>query len=206
MERTNKVKIALGILLVLLAIRCVLGFFPKPLEFAPYTGEGVDGDLQTVSFTEIRYAMTIKPEGGKMTHYYLVQTTEGSKGLVSSATKYIDEVFESPVTFTGMLASLPNPDEISADHQEFFYSQITPSDSFLKEYGSKTEVYRALCDLPVLNRDFEETETDHPAAFWVSILAFAAFCWMLAMLLKEYSAGRKSKKQKEEAEKEEEEA
>lgn len=193
-DRTTKIKIALGILLFLLAVRWVLGFFPEPLDFAPYTGEGESGELQTVTFTEIRHIMTLKPEGGKAINYYLVKTADGKDGLISTAKLYYDEVLEEGVTVTGMLSELISPNEVTAENEDFFYSQITVTDSFLKEHGSKPAAYRSVCDLPVLNRDFEETTTDNFAALWVSFAAFGVFCWMLAMLLKEYSSGKKAKK------------
>ena len=197
MERTTKVKIALGILLVLLLARWILGFFPEPLEFAPYTGGGEAGELQTVTFGEIKHVMTLTPETGKPTHYYQVRCDDGKIGIVSSANKYKDEAFENPVTFTGMSGVLPSIDTVTPENTEFFYSQIIFADAFLASHGGdKEQAYRAIADMTVLNSDFKVKETPSLAATIVAALAFADFCVMMAMLLKEYAGGKRKSKSK----------
>ena len=215
MERTTKIKIALGVLLVLLLARWILGFFPVPLEFAPYTGKGEAGLLQTVTFTEIKHVMTVVPEDGKTTYYYFVTYNRDEIGLVCSTTKYIDEVFgtevivpettgipvtvDKTVTFTGMLVDLPDTDTVTAENKEYFYSQITFTDAYLAEYGGDEEAaYRSICKQMVLNRDFEAQETPNLAATIVAVLAFFAFCVMMAMLLKEYAGGKRERKSRSE--------
>lgn len=199
MERTTKIKIALGILLVLLLVRWILGFFPVPLEFAPYTGEGEAGALQTVTFDDITHVMTVTPEGGKATHYYLVHYDGGKAGLVCSAIKYIDEVFQNPVTFTGMTVDLPSTDTVTAENKEYFYSQITFTDTYLSLYsGDEDAAYRSVCGMTALNRDFEAKENPNLAATVVACLAFIVFCVMMAMLLKEYAGGKRDKSRSEE--------
>lgn len=214
MERTTKIKITLGILLVLLFARWILGFFPEPLDFAPYTGEGDAGQLQSVTFSEIKHVMTVVPEDGKTTYYYFVTYDHGKTGLVCSATKYIDEVFGTEVivdesndtskevvktvTFTGMTVDLPGADTVKEENKEYFYSQITFADAYLAEFGGDEEAaYRSICDITALNRDFEAKENPNLAATIVSFLAFGAFCVMMAMLLKEYAGGKRDKKAKE---------
>lgn len=199
MERTTKIKIALAVLLVLLLVRWILGFFPVPLEFASYTGEGDAGLLQTVTFDDILLVMTTVPEDGKATHYYLVHYDGGKVGLVCSATKYIDEVFQEPVTFTGMTVDLPDADSVTAENKEYFYSQITFADTYLSQYsGDEDAAYRSLCGITALNRDFKAKENPGIAATIVSFLAFGVFCVMMAMLLKEYAGGKRAKARSEE--------
>lgn len=215
MERTTKIKITLGILLVLLLVRWILGFFPVPLDFAPYTGEGEAGLLQTVTFSEIKHVLTVAPEDGKATYYYFVTYDHDKTGLVCSTTKYIDEVFGTEeivdesndtsttvtktVTFTGMTVDLPAADTVKEENKEFFYSQITFADAYLAEFGGDEEAaYRSVCDITVLNRDFETKETPNLAATIVAFLAFIAFCVMMAMLLKEYAGGKRDKSRREE--------
>ncbi len=215
MERTTKIKITLAVLLVLLLARWILGFFPEPLEFAPYTGEGEAGLLQGVTFSEIKHVMTVVPEDGKTTYYYFVTYDHDKVGLVCSTTKYIDEVFgyeivfheptggtkkvQKTVTFTGMTVDLPGADTVKEENKEYFYSQITFADTYLAKFGGDEEAaYRSVCDSTVLDRDFEAKENPNLAATIVSFLAFGAFCVMLAMLLKEYAGGKKRDKSRSE--------
>lgn len=215
MERTTKIKITLAVLLVLLLARWILGFFPVPLEFAPYTGEGEAGLLQSVTFSEIKHVMTIVPEDGKTTFYYFVTYDHDKTGLVCSTTKYIDEVFGTEVivnestdvseevvktvTFTGMTVDLPGADTVKEENKEYFYSQITFADTYLAKFcGDEEAAYRSVCDITVLDRDFEAKENPNIAATIVSFLAFGTFCVMLAMLLKEYAGGKRAKARSEE--------
>lgn len=214
MERTTKIKISLGVLLLLLFARWILGFFPEPLEFAPYTGEGEAGKLQTVTFSEIKHVMTVAPEDGNPTYYYWVFRNKEALGLVCSTTKYLDGDFGSEiviheptntpttvtktVTFTGMTVDLPAADTVKEENKEYFYSQITFADTYLSEFGGDEEAaYRSICDITVLNRDFEAKENPNLAATIVAFLAFIVFCVMIAMLLKEYAGGKRDKKAKE---------
>ncbi len=194
MERTDKVKIALGILLVALAVRLLLGFFPIPLDFAPYDNRSETGQLQTVSFTAIRLCMTVKQENTGAMYYYLLRTEDEQDGLLASSTLYFDETFSEPVVFTGITVVLPDPDAVAPDAEAAFYAKFTFAEDFLKEHeGEAAEAYRTVQGLTALDATFQDKTKENPACFWVSLAAAAAFCWMLALLLREYLNGRRKK-------------
>lgn len=179
MDRTLKVKIALGVTLVFLAARMVLGFFPVPLEFAPYSTTGEKTALQRISFSEITHAFSVLDVQGDPVHYYWVEQTDGTVGAVCSRVKYIDERFEEPVTFTGIINFL-EPMEDPAN-----------SSAIVVPEGGKIGDYAEMEKIAILNRDFTDTTTDHPACIWVAGCAFLSFCVMLAMLLRDYAGGKR---------------
>ena len=179
MDRTLKVKIALGVTLVFLAVRMVLGFFPVPLEFAPYSTTGEKTALQTVTFTEITHAFSVIDLQENLVHYYWITEKDGSRGAVCSRVKYLDESFESDVTFTGVINFL-DPMEDPAG-----------SGLLIVPEGGRAEDYTEMQKIAILNRDFTDTTTDHPACFWVAGCGFSSFCVMLAMLLKDYAGGKR---------------
>lgn len=182
MDRTLKVKIALGVTLVFLAVRMVLGLFPVPLEFAPYSPDGQVATLQKVTFTEITHAFSLIDIKENLVHYYWVTLEDGSQGAVCSRVLYKNESFEKPVTFTGIINVL--------DAEE----DLTDSELLVFPEGGSVSDYTEMRDMAVLNRDFTDTTTDNPACFWVAAGGFISFCVMLALLLKEYAGGRQRKR------------
>lgn len=200
MERTDKVKIALGVLLVLIAVRLVLGFFPTPLDFAPYAPDAQSGQLLTVDVTEIKLCLTYVQEGEKPRYFYRFRTENGGEGLFTDTALYYDEAFPEVLTFTGRAYHLPDPDTVSPAYQETFYSQFTFAEEELAKYaGDKPAAYRAFSASAAMDLSFRDRTEPHPAAFWVSLATMAAFCVMLSLLLKEYFGGRR-KRPKEETE------
>ncbi|MBQ8911144.1 MAG: hypothetical protein IJY89_01075 [Clostridia bacterium] len=179
MDRTLKVKIALGVTLVFLAVRMVLGFFPVPLEFAPYSPTGEKTAMQKVTFTEITHAFSMIDMKENLVHYYWVTEEDGSRGAVCSRVKYYNEVFEKPVTFTGIINFLDPLDDPAG------------SGLLIVPEGGRAEDYAEMQKIAILNRDFTETTTDHPACIWVAGGAFLSFCVMLALLLKDYAGGKR---------------
>lgn len=213
MERTDKVKISLGVLLALIAVRLVLGFFPTPLEFAPYAADAEAGELQTVDAVEATLCMTYAPAGQLPRYFYRFYTESGEEGLLTraSAKKHtgplIDDTYLEVVdpengiyNFAGRIYRLRPPEEIPAEEQESFYAQLTfPEEELVKYAGDKTAAYRALCGTAALELYPDDQRADpHPAVFWVSLATMAAFCVMLAMLLKEYFGGRRKREKGEE--------
>lgn len=206
MERTDKVKIWLSVLLVLIAARLVLGFFPTPLEFAPYAPEAEAGELQAVDAVDATLCMTFAPSGQMPRYFYRFRTENGEEGLLThAATKkntgpvigddYLEVVDpESGIyNFAGRTYRLRDPDQIPLDEQESFYAQLTfPEDELIKYGGDKAAAYRAIYATTALDLYTDSQRTNpHPAVFWVSLATMAAFCVMLAMLLKEYFGGRR---------------
>lgn len=192
MERTDKVKIVLVVLLVLIAVRLVLNFFALPLDFQPYAPDARAGELQTVDAAEVKLCLTYVQEGEAPRYFYRFRTESGEEGLLTSTVYYRDEVFPEIVTFTGRAYILPDPDTIPAAQQEIFYAQFTLSeDELVLHGGDKIASYRALCPVSALDITFTDRTTPHPAAFWVSLAATVTFCVMLAMLLREYHSGRR---------------
>lgn len=214
MERTDKIKIALGVLLVLIAARLVLGFFSTPLEFAPYAPDAEAGELQTADAegATVTLCMTFAPAGQMPRYFYRFYTESGEEGLLTHASskknpgnKIGDDYLEvvdpeaGIYNFAGRTYRLRNPDEIPLDEQESFYGQLTfPEEELLKYGGDKAAAYRALCDTAALELFDDDQRTDpHPAVFWVSLATMAAFCVMLAMLLKEYFGGKRKRAKEE---------
>ena len=179
MDRTLKVKIALGVTLVFLAARLILGLFPVPLEFAPYSTEGKAATLQKVSFVEIQLVFSLVTDDNIPVYYYKVVQTDGSEGAVCSKVLYNNETFEEPVTFTGMITRVAPTEDL-----------YDPAIVVIPE-GGDPEAYKKMEGVSVLNRDYTQTTTDHPACFWVAAGGFISFCVMLAMLLKEYAGGKR---------------
>ncbi|MBR4054845.1 MAG: hypothetical protein IKK06_08620 [Clostridia bacterium] len=182
MDRTLKVKIALGVTLVFLAVRMVLGLFPVPLEFAPYSPDGQVATLQKVTFTEITHAFSMLDMKENLIHYYWVTEEDGSKAAVCSRVLYKNERFEKPVTFTGVVNTLDPLEDPAA------------SGLLILPEGGNAGDYTEMQKMAVLNRDYTETTTDHPACIWVAAGGFLSFCVMLALLLKEYAGGKQRKR------------
>ncbi|MBQ9794251.1 MAG: hypothetical protein IJW34_04840 [Clostridia bacterium] len=182
MDRTLKVKIALGVTLVFLAVRMVLGLFPVPLEFAPYSPDGQVATLQKVTFTEITHAFSMLDMKENLIHYYWVTEEDGSKAAVCSRVLYKNERFEKPVTFTGVVNTLDPLENPAA------------SGLLILPEGGNAGDYTEMQKMAVLNRDYTETTTDHPACIWVAAGGFLSFCVMLALLLKEYAGGKQRKR------------
>ena len=215
MERTDKVKIWLGVLLVLIAVRLVLGFFPTPLEFAPYAPDAEAGELQTVDAVDAVLCMTFAPSGQMPRYFYRFRTESGEEGLLTHATSkknagpligddYL-EIVDPDVSlynFAGRTYRLRNPDQIPLEEQETFYEQLTfPEEELAKYGGDKAAAYRALSATAALELYTDDQRTEpHPAVFWVSIATMASFCVMLSMLLKEYFGGRRKRPKGEEEE------
>ena len=208
MERTDKVKICLGVLLALIALRLVLGFFPTPLEFAPYSPDAKEDELQTVDAVDAVLCMTFTPSGQMPRYFYRFYTESGEEGLITRASgkknsgvlisdDYLEVVDQEAgiYNFAGRIYRLRDPDEIPTEEQELFYSQITfPEEELAKYGGDKAAAYRALSATAALDLFNDSLRTDpHPAVFWVSAATMAAFCVMLAMLLKEYFGGRRKR-------------
>lgn len=213
MERTDKVKISLVVLLALIAARLVLGFFPTPLEFAPYAADAEAGELQTVDAVDATLCMTFAPAGQMPRYFYRFRTESGEEGLLTRAASkkqtgpLIGDVYlevvdpESGIyNFAGRTYRLRDPEDISPEEQESFYAQLTfPEEELVKYGGDKTAAYRALCGSAALELYTDDQRTTpHPATFWVSLATMAAFCVMLAMLLKEYFGGRRKRAKEEE--------
>lgn len=195
MERTTKIKIALGVMLFFLAVRLVIGFFPVPLEFAPYTGEPGKSSLQEVYITRIRHYMSVSNDMGDTVHYYEVKTADGKTGLISSQRLWENKSYEEPVRITGVQNALTQVEQLDDSYVKTFFEQVEISEPFLSEYGDdEQKAYAAVQKTTVLNRDYTETEKDHPAAIWVAVCAFASFCVMVSMLLKEYAGNRRNAK------------
>lgn len=191
LERTDKVKIVLGVLLVLIAARLVLNFFPEPLEFAPYATDAPAGELQTMDVVEITFSLGYAPEGEAPRYFYRVRMSDGSEGLLTDTTRYIDEVFPETVTFTGRTYVLPELQNTAAN--------LALSEAELTRYGGNAEeALNALHAMTALDISFRDRTTPHPAAFWVSVATTATFCVMLAMLLKEYFGGKRKRPKGEE--------
>lgn len=213
MERTDKIKIALGVLLVLIAVRLVLGFFPTPLEFAPYAADAEADELQTVDAVDAVLCMTYTPAGQMPRYFYRFYTESGEEGILTRAAAkrhtgpLIDDTYlevvdpESGIyNFAGRIYRLREPEDIPAEEQESFYAQLTfPEEELVKYGGDKTAAYRAICGTAALELYTDDQRADpHPAVFWVSLATMAAFCVMLAMLLKEYFGGRRKRAKEEE--------
>ena len=214
MERTDKVKIALGVLLALIALRLVLGFFSTPLTFAPYEPDAKADELQTVDAVEAILCMTYAPEGQMPRYFYRFYTASGEEGLLTRASAkrhtgpLIDDAYlevvdpeEGLYNFAGRIYRLRAPEDIPLAEQENFYAQLTfPEEELVKYGGDKAAAYRALCATAALELYADDQRSEpHPAVFWVSLATMAAFCVMLAMLLKEYFGGKR-KRAKEETE------
>lgn len=194
MERTKKIKIALGVTLFFLAVRFVLGFFPVPMEFVPYTGEPQKASLQEVYIVEIRHYMTTVDTMGDTMHYYEIKTPEGKVGLICSAYLWENKTYKEPVHITGIQNGLTQIEQLDPSYIDTFFEGVKVSEPFLGEHdGDEQKAYAAVEKMAVLNRDYTETEEAHPAAIWIAACAFAAFCVTVAMLLKEYAGGRKKK-------------
>ena len=206
MERTDKIKIALGVLLVLIAVRLVLGFFPTPLEFLPYAPDAEAGELQTVDAVDAVLCMTFTPTGQMPRYFYRFYTESGEEGLLTRVSSkrntgpligdnYLEVVDPEGgiYNFAGRTYRLRDPKDIPLEEQESFYAQLTfPEEELVKYGGDKTAAYRALCDTAALELFTDDQRADpHPAVFWASLATMAAFCVMLAMLLKEYFGGRR---------------
>ena len=214
MERTDKVKIWLGVLLVLIVVRLVLGFFPTPLEFTPYTPDAETGELQTADAPDAVLCMTFTSPGQMPRYFYRFYTESGEEGLLTrtaskqnSSDLIGDDQLEvvdpdAPIyNFAGRIYRLRDPDTIPQGEQESFYAQLSfPEEELVKYGGDKAAAYRALSATAALELFTDDQRTDpHPAAFWLSLASMAAFCVMLAMLLKEYFGGKR-KRAKEEPE------
>lgn len=194
MERTKKIKIALGVTLFFLAVRVVIGFFPVPLEFAPYTGKHEKSTLQETYIVEINHYLSLVTDTGSSLHYYEIKTKDGMTGMLSSSYLWENKTYAEPVHITGMENVMVQIDDLDASYVNTFFEGMQVSEPFLSAHGGdKQKAYAAVEKITVLNRDYTETEEAHPAAFWVAICAFASFCVMVAMLLKEYAGGRRRK-------------
>ncbi|MCH5183207.1 MAG: hypothetical protein J1E00_03445 [Oscillospiraceae bacterium] len=215
MERTDKVKISLAVLLVLIAVRLVLGFFPTPVEFSPYAPDAAEGELQTADAKDAILCMTFAPAGQMPRYFYRFRTESGVEGLLTRAAdkknsgSYINgdqleiaDPEEGIYNFAGRIYRLRDPEEIPLEEQADFYAQITFSDEELAKYsGDKAAAYRALTATAALDLFTDDLRTDpNPASFWVSAATMAAFCVMLAMLLKEYFGGKRKRPKGEEEE------
>ena len=194
MDRTKKIKIALGVTLFFLAVRFVFGFFPVPMEFVPYTGEPQKASLQEVYIVEIRHYMTTEDTMGDTMHYYEIKTPEGKVGLICSAYLWENKTYAEPVHITGTQNGLTQVEQLDPSYVETFFEGVKISEPFLSQHGDdEKKAYAAVEKMTVLNRDYTETEEAHPAAIWVAGCAFVSFCVMVAMLLKEYAGGRRKK-------------
>ena len=195
MEKTDKAKIGLAVLLVLLAVRFVLGFFPTPLEFENYTPESEPTVLAKTTITGLRYCFAAERIKKMPLYFYLVTLEDGTEGYMISENKYLsEEVLEEPVELTGKTMRMPK--DLETERTELQnWADVYFADSFFKEHnGSEDACYAVFGSKIALDTTFTETTKDNPACFWVNLAAFAAFCYLLAMLLAEY-AGRKASKE-----------
>lgn len=192
MDRTDKAKIALVVLLISLAAWLILSFFPTPLEFSPYTGNGGEGELQMVTATEIRLAFSLATDSDVIWYFYQIRTPDSAEewnGLLTSYQKFYDEVYENEVTFTGRTVPLIAESELLPERQQEFYQNLQVSEPLLEEYDDKVSAYQALCHMTALDLTMTDRTEPNPASFWVALAAAVAFCCMTGFLLREYTAG-----------------
>ena len=195
MERTDKAKIVLVILLVLLLARLILGFFPVPLEFSPYTGAGEASALQETDVKEIRYCFGAERLKNVPLYFHRIVTADGADGVLISTTKYRTETLEEPVHVTGITTRMPkDPEEERTKQQN--WSKLVFEKEYLLECGSEAAAYEPFGNALALDLTFSDTTEDNPACLWVSIAAFAAFCCLLALLLAEYVSRKDAGKRK----------
>ncbi len=188
MDRTCKVKIALGVTVALLALRVILGFFPADIEFAPFDDGAPVGELQSLEAVGITYCMTYAPTGYKPLNFYRVQLADGGEALLVDTTAYYDESFAEPVLFTGTTARpLGGEPEQLLPYCTFAESELSRFD------GDAQTVLRGLSGVTVLDLTFRDRTRPTVASFVVSALAMVSFCVFLAMLLKEYFGGKRRK-------------
>lgn len=209
MERTDKVKIALAVLIAALLARVILGFFPTPLAFAPYTASGEGGVLEETTVTDLRLCFSAVSVDGTVGYYYLIHTEDGVSGFLKSSEKYISESLEplppegtekDPAKHyyyhaTGISVILPNSSSGTVTEQASFWEIITFENDYLTEHnGDVVSAFAPFCSAVALDMSYTDTTENNPACFWVSLVCLAAFIWMLVLLLAEYFSGRRMKK------------
>ncbi len=187
MERTQKVKIALGATLCLLAAAFLLQFFPVREELSPFAPDAPVGEARYFDAVEIAYFMTYCPANGRPLNFYLLRSADGTEALLSDTQTYNDETFSEPVRFTGY-ASLP-----LGGAAERLIPQCIFSEAALARYGDAQVVLQTVSQSAVLRLNKRAGEHPSVAFVCVSAAAMLSFCVFLAMLLKEYFGGKRRK-------------
>ena len=196
MEKTDKAKIGLAVLLVLLAVRFVLGFFPTPLETVPYSVSLEPRVLAETGIVEIRFCFGAERLKKAPLYFYTITSEDGSQGFLVSEEKYPSEVLKEPVTVKGNTMRMP--ESLEQERTELQnWADVIFEDGYFKEYnGSEDAAYAPFASKIVLDLSNVKTTEDNPACLWVNLAAFLAFCYMLTMLLSEYASRKESKKRK----------
>ena len=187
MERTRKVKIALGITLCLLVSAFLLRFFPVQEELAAYAPDAAVGDALCFDAVEIEYCMTYSPADGKPLNFYRLRSDDGEI-LLADTQAYLDETFSEPVRFTGY-ASLP-----FGEAPEQLLPRCTFDEGALSRFGGDAQAaLQAFSQAAVMRLDVHAGEHPSVAFVCVSAAAMASFCTFLALLLKEYFGGKRKR-------------
>ena len=196
MEKTDKAKIGLAALLVCLLVRFILGFFAIPLEFSPYSKDGAPMLREEAEIREIRYCFGAERLKKPALYFYQIVLENGETGFLIADQKYLTEVLEEPVTVKGMTMRMPKSLEQERVELQNWANVVFDTDYFKAYNGSEDAAYAPFSSVIALDTTYTETTRDNPACFWVNLAAFAAFCYMLSMLLAEYASKRESKKRK----------
>ena len=187
MEKTLKVKIALGATLCLIAVAFLLQFFPAREELSPYAPDATVGEAQYFDATEIAYCMTYSPADGKPLNFYRLRSGDGEI-LLADTQAYLDETFSEPVRFTGY-ASLP-----FGEAPEQLLPRCTFDEDALSRFGGDAQAaLQAFSQSAVMRLDVHAGEHPSVAFVCVSAAAMASFCAFLALLLKEYFGGKRKR-------------
>ena len=212
MERSTWTKIAFGLLIAAIAARIILGFFPVPLPAEPYSADGQDGVLQTVTITEIRRCFFAVSADGSGCYYYIVKTSDGAEGYLKTSGNYQDQSLVQPpekdsdrlenfsywLTLTGMSVRLPDSAAGTLEEQTRFWEKITFLPSYLESAGGRVQdAYAPFSGKVALDIDYTEITKDNPACLWASIACGVFFVWLMALLLAEYFSGSRGRKQAE---------
>ncbi len=187
MERTRKVKIALGITLCLLVSAFLLRFFPVQEELAAYAPDAAVGDALCFDAVEIEYCMTYSPANERPLNFYFLRAADGTEALLADTQAYIDETFPEPVRFTGY-ASLP-----LGGAAEQLLPRCSFAESALARFGDAQDVLREVSQTVAMRLNKHAGEHASVAFVCVSAAAMLSFCVFLAMLLKEYFGGKRRK-------------
>ena len=196
MEKTDKAKIGLAVLLVLLLVRFVLWFFPVPLETVPYSTASEPRVLAEASIKEVRFCFGAERLKKPPLYFYRITLENGEAGFLISEEKYVSEVLDEPVVMTGNTMRMP--ESLEQERTELQnWADVIFEDNYFKEHnGSEDAAYAPFASAIALDLTNVKTTEDNPACLWVNLAAFLAFCYMLTMLLSEYASHKESKKRK----------
>lgn len=196
MEKTDKAKIGFAVLLVLLAVRLVLGFFPTDLETVPYSTDSEPRILTEANVKEIRFCFGAERLKKPPLYFYRITTDDGKAGFLISEEKYKSEVLDEPFAVKGNTMRMP--ESLEQERTELQnWADVIFEDGYFKEHnGSEDAAYAPFASVIALDLTNVTTTKDNPACLWVNLAAFAAFCYMLTMLLAEYASRKEKKKRK----------